>query len=104
MTMDDEDVEKLIQGIAAGTVEVDLDVHPYNTGPTVEIARLHEQQRRESLARGERVAYVYSPKWTAEHNGWRLWRRAALVSAEQVKRLLDGGAKWVGPDHQKPRV
>lgn len=100
--MDDAEVEALIEQMGRGVVEVEIDVHPYHSGSSIAAVAMHDEQRRASLARGERVAYVYSPEWIAQHAGWRLWSRASLVTREQAKRLLTNGAKWVGPEHHNP--
>ena len=104
--LDDNEIADAIQRLSAaggsGEFEIDLDVHPYNTSPNLQVLTQLDALRDEAIRRGERVDYFYTREWTVRHAGWRLWIRANAVTYEQAQRLLGAGAKWVGPPHHRP--
>jgi hypothetical protein len=82
-------IAKLRAAAGSDEFEIDLDVHPYNTGPNLGVLAQLDATRDEAIKRGERLAYFYTREWTMKHAGWRLWIRASVVTHEQAKRLPD---------------
>ena len=102
--MSDDFYDRMMTAMRDGSGYVEVDVEPHHTSASAHAASVMADMRAERIRKGERVAYLYSHEHDAKlaASGHREWVLATGVTMDQAKALLAAGAKWVGPELQKP--
>ncbi len=96
--MDEKDLQRLIEGLQAGTLDVRLNVEEAHSSGTYRVAVQLAGERAGRIARGECVAYVHRSR--DEDDGDHSEELGA--TREQVSLLLRAGARWVGSSIYSP--
>ena len=92
--MEDTDLQRLLEGLRAKTIDVRLDVEARSSSTDLRVV----VDRKDSIDRGERVAYVYRDREAADG----LHTEEIGVTSDQAQQLIAAGARWVGTANRAP--
>jgi predicted ATPase len=90
------DLETLIRYLREGTGRVELDVPPPQSSGSLEVAAQLARERRISIARGERMAHLYTGPERSKSI-------SMVVTDGESRALMEAGAMWIGPDLYAPK-
>lgn len=96
--MDAAEFEQLLVELREGRVHVRVGLEEPHASSTLAVASSLARQRAERIAHGDRVAYVYNSPEDSDDN----YSKAAIIDAEQARRLLAAGAVELGAEKGSP--
>ncbi len=86
------DFERLLNGLADGTIDVEIDNPRPMTSPHPTVATDHARTLAAAIAKGDRVAYVFikalQPREDAPGHNEELG-----INEEEARQLIDAGAR-----------